>query len=233
MAKITYAQGIINEMPETINAIKANIESDKWDSTYCDQQRAAINAGVIMAIFGAEMLEKKGELYLKFNKTPATTAELSEISANLDALMDIEDSVVVASAEDDTDIDVSASTVVESLKPEKVTKKTLTEYLLSGPQAIGRLRIGPTEVLTLAALSEEYRKNRKTKIILISVIAAAIIAAGVTTSVIVVHNHKKKLNEVDDNPDAVDICEDDVVAADDVIDDVVDDAPIPHVDLDM
>lgn len=225
MARETYAQSIIKEIPAIIAQIKANVESENYSPDFCNEQRAAINAAVVMVVFGAEIIDTKNGSALKLNKKPATLAELNELSAQLAELVAIEDSI----DSDEEDIPGATSAAVTQLVPEKLNKKSLTEYLITGPQAIGRLQIGPQEVLTLASISEKYRKEKKFKIVLISVIAAAAVAAGVTTTCIVLANKKKEAT--DDAPVDVDVDEEEVV--DDVDDGSITDETIPHVDLDM
>lgn len=224
MARETYAQSIIKEIPAVIAQIKANVDGENYSPDFCSEQRAAINAAVIMVVFGAEIIDTNNGSALKLNKKPATLAELNELSAQLAELVAIEDSI----DSDEEDIPGATSAAVTQLVPEKLNKKSLTEYLITGPQAIGRLQIGPQEVLTLASISEKYRNGKKNKIVLISVIAAAVIAAGVTTTCIVLANKKKEAT--DDAPVDVDVDEEEVV---DVDDGSITDETIPHVDLDM
>ena len=207
-----------------IAQIKANVDGENYSPDFCSEQRAAINAAVIMVVFGAEIIDTNNGSALKLNKKPATLAELNELSAQLAELVAIEDSI----DSDEEDIPGATSAAVTQLVPEKLNKKSLTEYLITGPQAIGRLQIGPQEVLTLASISEKYRNGKKNKIVLISVIAAAVIAAGVTTTCIVLANKKKEAT--DDAPVDVDVDEEEVV---DVDDGSITDETIPHVDLDM
>ena len=226
MARETYAQSIIKEIPAIIAQIKANVDGENYSPDFCSEQRAAINVAVITAVFGAEIIDTKNGSALKLNKKPATLAELNELSTQLAELVAIEDSIAYS---DEEDIPGATSAAVTQLVPEKLNKKSLTEYLITGPQAIGRLQIGPQEVLTLASISEKYRKEKKFKIILVSAIAAAAVAAGVTTTAIIIANKKKEAT--DDAPVDVDVDEEEVV--DDVDDGSITDETIPHVDLDM
>ena len=219
MAKETYASSIINDIPELIKDIKEITTADDIDLEKYNECRAQVNAGIIMAVFGAEILETKNGYALKFNKKPATMEELAELAGYLKELTELENDI-----QTDDDIPGATQAAVQQLMPDKLSGKALTNYLLTGPQAISRLVIGPSEVFILASLSEKYRKHRRNKIILISVITAAAIAAGVTTTCIILSNKKKDevLDDAAIDEDAVD--DDDVISEDD---------PTPHVDIDM
>ena len=227
MAKETYAESIIKDIPELVSEVKSALatEGDEAFKT-ANERRAQINMGIIMSVFGAEIVELNDEYALKFNKKPASTEELAELCGYLKDLQEVEATV----APNEEDIPGATAAAVVQLQPSKINKKTLTEYLLNGPQAIGRLEIGPTEVMILASLSEKYRKHRRNKIILISVIAAAAIAAGITTTCLIVAANKKKDQTADDAE--VDVDEEEVADVDDEA--AIDvDEPAPHVDLDM
>lgn len=222
MAKTTYASEIIEQISDLLEQSKTYSSEDTYDEKALTEARASINAALIMAIFGAEIAETKQGLALKMNKKPANLQELSQLEKLIAELVDIESGLITP----DDDIPGATSAAILQLAPQKVSKKNLSEYLLNGPQAVGRLAIGPTDILVLANLSEQYRKARKTRIILISVIAAAAIAAGITTTAIIVANKNKAAMDdmpVDDDDESVD--------EEPVIEDTDNDTP--HVEIDM
>ncbi len=221
MAKKSYVSEIIEQITTLLNQTKTYASAETYDAEALTEARASINAALIMAIFGAEIAETKQGLALKMNKKPANLQELSQLEKLIAELVDIESELITT----EDDIPGATSAAISQLAPEKVTKKNLSEYLLNGPQAVGRLAIGPTDILVLANLSAEYRKRRKNQIILVSVIAAAAIAAGITTTVIIAANkNKAALEDADDLEDDEEPIEDDTVT---------EDTDAPHVEIDM
>ena len=220
----TWARQNINDIERIINEIVDNINTN-YDMDFCKNKRGNINCNLIQAIFGAEIVQKNdGKLYLKFSKVPATMGELAELTQAMDHLVNkVEKPISIDEKntgtededenkdKDDIPKPSDVSNAIIQLKPEKINSKTLSSYLLSSDQAIASMKLKAIDVAILAGISEQYRKERKTKIILLSTIIAVAIAAGVTTTAVVMNNNKKSH---DDNT----VLDDDVIDIDSDVD---------------
>lgn len=189
------------------------------------QKRAELNVHIIQLCVGGEMYELKGKKAgqngFRFNKSLPTKAQVAELGEIINTFIATVENPYIQGLNgadvDDMSIPTNLILNAQVTAPEKVTNKTLREKIV-GDSSYYQLQLSAIDVMNLAAIGEQARKDANFKTTIIVGASVLVLAGAAVGGYFIYKNYKNKDEEVaeaevvvdaecDVDPDDVDIDE--------------------------